>query len=354
MRSPFNPEQKLIKLTAKLVALQTYHPNFAEKRACLDFIKNLVKNDLRIQEFEFNGFSSLLLSTGNISEMHFNLLLAGHIDVVSAPEAMFKMTQHDGKLFGRGVYDMKGSVAVMLLALQQYAKLQTKSYKLKAGLLLTSDEELDGQNGTKAVLEKTNLTADFALLPDNGDHWEIMLAERGLLHVRLDPRTKDATIKALSEHFPLRGNENTEWITTFTVNTSDLPAEASAKVGVSPELGSVDIRVRFASPEDEQKALEILNQAQVIRRHNGASTPEENPHVKRLQHIIQAQTGSPAHCTKECRTNESDAIYFAEHNIPAALVRPFGGGMHKNDEWLDQDALEKFGHIMQNLLDEYA
>jgi acetylornithine deacetylase/succinyl-diaminopimelate desuccinylase-like protein len=299
--------QELVKLTKALIRLNTSHPNFEKKLECLNLIKEKIGETVHIQEFEFQNFPSLLVSTQKSN--HLDLLLVGHIDVVPAPEQLFKPQIKAGKLFGRGAYDMKGAVAAMAISLRAYSKLQATNYKLKnIGLLLTSDEEIDGLNGVKAVLEKTKLTASFALLPDNGQNWEIMIAERGLIHFQAPASEKIKLVKILSSQFAQRGNENREWLTTFSTKTAFPDKE--------------DIQARFS------------------------------PHLLKLQKLIQQYTHTPALFSKETRTNESDGIYFGERNIPVALVRPLGGGMHKDDEWLDIDALEKFSKILQTFLNE--
>ena len=81
------------------------------------------------------------------------LMFLGHTDVVpSGPEAAwqsppFEPTVRDGRLYGRGAADMKGAVAAMVLALEQFVMAHPK-HPGRVALLLTSDEEgptnLDG------------------------------------------------------------------------------------------------------------------------------------------------------------------------------------------------------------------
>lgn len=325
---------ELVELTQALIRLNTSHPNFEKKLECLNLIKEKIGERVHVQEFEFQKFPSLLFSTQNSN--HFDLLLVGHIDVVPGPDQLFKPQVKTGKLFGRGAYDMKGSVAAMVIALRKYSQLKKQPKNI--GLLLTSDEEIDGQNGVKAVLEKTNLTAKFALLPDNGQNWEIVLAERGLLHIRTSRQQKEELLKILSAHFPNRGNENREWVTTFS--TEDIFAD------------QFDIRVRVAKEADRQKIIDLLSGAphEVIRQHNGFETPENNSHVQVLRELTEKFTGQNITFAREYRTNESDGIYFGEHNIPIALVRPTGGGMHRDSEWVDIPALKSLSKILNKLL----
>lgn len=81
------------------------------------------------------------------------LIFLGHTDVVpSGPEASwqsppFEPAVRDGRLYGRGAADMKGSVAAMVVALEQFVAAYP-DHRGRVGLLLTSDEEgptnLDG------------------------------------------------------------------------------------------------------------------------------------------------------------------------------------------------------------------
>jgi len=319
-----------IELTNKLVSFKTYHPNFSEKKQCLGFIKSQVKRDLYIQEFEFNDFPSLLLSTSKGNK--YNLMLAGHIDVVRAPDEMFKVRQEGSKLFGRGVYDMKGNIAAMITALQQYSRSSHNGKKI--GLLITSDEEIDGTNGTKAVLALSKLTADIALLPDNGINWNIMIAERGLMHIR----TSDSNLqRELAKLFP-ENNPTEKWQTTFSV-TSTIPQQ-------------VDIKLRFTTQVDKQIVLQLIKGKahQIIRQHNVVKTPKNNRHVQQLAKIVNEQLQQLLVFGREASNRESDAIYFAEHKIPTALVRPIGGGEHRDEEWLSIEALDKFTQILHRVL----
>lgn len=83
---------------------------------------------------------------------------AGHTDVVptgplekwSSPP--FEPTLRDGKLYGRGTADMKGSLAAMVVATERFLT-QKPELKGDIAFLITSDEEGPFINGTKRVIE---------------------------------------------------------------------------------------------------------------------------------------------------------------------------------------------------------
>ncbi|MDQ0608037.1 succinyl-diaminopimelate desuccinylase [Variovorax sp. W1I1] len=84
------------------------------------------------------------------------LVFAGHTDVVpTGPVEQwtshpFTPTHRDGKLYGRGACDMKTSVAAFVVSIEEFLQ-GTADPKLTLALLLTSDEEGPGVDGTVIV-----------------------------------------------------------------------------------------------------------------------------------------------------------------------------------------------------------
>jgi succinyl-diaminopimelate desuccinylase len=89
------------------------------------------------------------------------LCFAGHTDVVpSGPESSwqtppFEPTIKDGMLYGRGAADMKGSLAAMIIAVEQFVA-DNPNHNGRIAFLITSDEEGIAANGTVKVVEWLN------------------------------------------------------------------------------------------------------------------------------------------------------------------------------------------------------
>ncbi|WP_343190366.1 succinyl-diaminopimelate desuccinylase [Buchnera aphidicola (Mollitrichosiphum nigrofasciatum)] len=87
---------------------------------------------------------------------HINFL--GHTDVVPIiceknwHYPPFSATIKNGLLYGRGICDMKGAIAAMIIALENFIK-KKLTYNGKISFLFTSDEESIGTNGIKKVVE---------------------------------------------------------------------------------------------------------------------------------------------------------------------------------------------------------
>jgi len=87
------------------------------------------------------------------------LVFAGHTDVVPTgpveqwDSPPFEPTLKDGVLYGRGAADMKGSLAAMIVACEEFVA-EHPDHKGRIGFLITSDEEGPAVNGTVRVVEQ--------------------------------------------------------------------------------------------------------------------------------------------------------------------------------------------------------
>jgi succinyl-diaminopimelate desuccinylase len=100
------------------------------------------------------------------------LVFAGHTDVVpTGPVEQwtshpFTPTHRDGKLYGRGACDMKTSVAAFVVSIEEFLQAVPEP-RLTLALLLTSDEEGPGVDGTVIVcnaLAARGETVDYCIV----------------------------------------------------------------------------------------------------------------------------------------------------------------------------------------------
>ncbi|WP_119154214.1 succinyl-diaminopimelate desuccinylase [Caldimonas tepidiphila] len=87
------------------------------------------------------------------------LVFAGHTDVVPTgpldqwTSDPFVPTHRDGRLYGRGASDMKGSIAAMVVAIEEFVAARP-DHAGSIALLITSDEEGPANDGTVIVCER--------------------------------------------------------------------------------------------------------------------------------------------------------------------------------------------------------
>lgn len=148
-----------VTLSQKLIQIPSYSGvNLQVIEFLADYLKNL---GFSCDFLEYDGSDSY-----KVNNLHavFNpknsarvLYFAGHTDVVN--EGNKASWSHDpfaaeivgGKLFGRGAVDMKCAIACFVAAVEEF--LNEKNPDFGIGFLITNDEEADGINGTKKVLQ---------------------------------------------------------------------------------------------------------------------------------------------------------------------------------------------------------
>jgi succinyl-diaminopimelate desuccinylase len=139
---------EVLDLACDLIRRRSVTP---EDAGCLSLIGGRLQHvGFHVEHLRYGEVDNLWATHGTAGP---TLAFLGHTDVVpSGPEASwqsppFEPTIRDGRLYGRGTADMKGSVAAMVVALEQFVAAHP-DHRGRVGLLLTSDEEgptnLDG------------------------------------------------------------------------------------------------------------------------------------------------------------------------------------------------------------------
>jgi len=146
-------DSQTLELTKQLISRQSVTP---EDDGCQQLMTDrLVKAGFNIQPLPFEDVDNFWAIRGESGPI---LCFAGHTDVVpSGPESSwqsppFEPTVKDGVLTGRGAADMKGSLAAMVVAVENYVA-NNPNHPGRIAFLITSDEEGIAANGTVKVVE---------------------------------------------------------------------------------------------------------------------------------------------------------------------------------------------------------
>lgn len=145
----------LKQILADLVEFPSITPDDAN---CQDYmIQFLEQAGFTCQKMNQGPVSNFFASYGSIGPL---LVFAGHTDVVPVGDLSkwntdpFELNELEGMLYGRGVADMKGSLACMMLMAKRFIKTYP-TFAGRLGLLITSGEEGDDFDlGTPYVMEQ--------------------------------------------------------------------------------------------------------------------------------------------------------------------------------------------------------
>lgn len=182
----------LITLASQLMARPSVTPDDAGCQALL--IERLSRAGFNCESMRFGEVDNLWARKGNASPL---LVFAGHTDVVPpGPDAdwtspPFQPEVRDGHLYGRGASDMKGAIAAMVVAAEQFVA-ENPDFPGSIAFLITSDEEGPALNGTQKVMQallKRGDKIDYCIVGEPSSDQQvgdqIRVGRRGSLHGHL-------------------------------------------------------------------------------------------------------------------------------------------------------------------------
>ncbi len=276
--------KEVLELAKRLINQESITPN---DNGCQEILKKY------LQEM---GFVIEDVSSGKVKNFWARrgaegplLAFSGHTDVVpSGPlekwvSPPFSATVRENNLFGRGAADMKGALAAMIIACQQFIN-QYPEHKGSIGFMITSDEEGEGVDGTIRLVEyiqKQAIKLDWCLIGEAssqdvlGD--AIKVGRRGSLHGFLQvigkqghiayPHLADNPIhrsfKVLDELTRVTWDNGDEFFSPTSFQIYNIQADTGAS-NVIPGALTARFNFRFspASPSEnlKQRVQKILDE----------------------------------------------------------------------------------------------
>ena len=357
-------------LLKKLIAFKTISVEHEENRHALEWLESEVKDlPVFINRYESNGFPSLTINTRETNSP--TLWLTAHLDVVAGSDSVFTPKIEDGKLLGRGACDMKFAIACFLNLLKDLGRnLSGHNF----GVMITTDEEVGGQNGVKYLLNR-GLSSRACFLPDGGYNWEIQKAAKGVWHLKFVSLGKSthgsrpwngvnavqnlvALLEKLSSQFP-KEPCNVPHHFHNTLNVGKI--EGGHAVNQVPDLAQAWVDIRFTTQTKKEDLQGLINKS--LKYFPGISMTEvsfgesysldtQNRYFKTFVEIVSGKLNiNPKFIFSH---GSSDARFFTARGIPVILTRPTGGGSHSENEWIDLADLEKFYQVLKLFVEKVA
>lgn len=358
--------EKNLKTLEKLITIETVTGRQKNQKVAINLIKRSLPKFFKSVTFCNNGYFSELFYSSNKNK--FDIIFITHIDVVDGKKELFRLKEKNNKFYGRGVFDMKGPLIAVINSVNEFYK--NENGDLSIGLLVTSDEEKGGYNGTGFIFNKNKIKTRIAIVPDGGESLNsLIVEEKGVLCIELSyngisshvsepwegKNASENLIKITNkiiDQFPVK-NKN-EWGTTASVVGFN---SNSIAMNVVPNFASTKIAFRYIksdSPEeilDFVKSLDKSLKIKIRAQGDALSVSHKNTLIKNYCDIVKLKTGRP--CLFQKYHSACDARFLSSKGIPTIITRPLGGGAHGENEWISVNELNLFSDILTNFLIEF-
>ena len=351
-----------------------------DDKGCQDMlIQRLKPLGFKVEKMRFGDVDNLWLRHGHQGPV---FCFAGHTDVVPTGPLSdwdsdpFQPEIRDGQLFGRGSADMKGSIAAMVVAVEQFLQ-QHPEPAGSIAFLITSDEEGPAINGTVKVietLEARHEKIDYCLVGEpSSTHTVgdiIKNGRRGSLGARLIVQGKQGHVAyphlaenpvhkaapALAELSNTLWDQGNAFFPPTTFQISNISAGTGA-TNVIPGEMEVIFNFRYSTELNaeliKQRTEEILNRHHVP--HTIEWTLSGKPFLTaegKLVSAIQQAIHSVTQIDTELSTagGTSDGRFIAPTGAEVVELGPLNATIHQVNEHVSVKDLETLTKIYEQTL----
>lgn len=368
-----------VALTCELIHRRSVTPQDA---GCLELIAERLRAiGFDCQMLPFEEVSNLWAVRGDTGPL---LVFAGHTDVVPTgpiekwQSPPFEPTIEGDVLTGRGAADMKGSLAAMVTACENFVAANPE-HPGRIGFLLTSDEEGPARNGTRKVMEWLNerdIAIDWCIIgePTSGARLgdTIKNGRRGSLNFELTihghqghiayPQLADNPIHrlapALAELIAVEWDRGNEYFPATSFQISNINGGTGA-TNVIPGTVTLVGNFRF-STEVTDELLREQTEA-ILRKHQLdfsvdwqlSGQPFLTPRGDLTEAVSQAitdATGIQAELSTSGGT--SDGRFIAPNGVDVVEFGPINATIHKVNECVSLSDLDKLSLVYQGCLQQ--
>jgi acetylornithine deacetylase/succinyl-diaminopimelate desuccinylase-like protein len=294
------------------------------------------------------------------------IMFAPHLDTVTV-EGMtidpFGAEIREGRIYGRGCSDTKGSMAAMLWALKSIDPSQLSVAVAFAGL---ADEE-SAQIGAKICAERR--MADFVLVGEPTD-LDVVYTHKGTAWIEIETHGLSAhgstpaagvnaidrmanVLQVLKQHFPHLSPVKADPILGSATLSTGL-IRGGTKINVVPDhcIAEIDIRILPGQESMPQaideffKRQEILATIRPVKVSAPLYTDPQHPYIGQLLALGSKLTGATWFC---------DAALFAAESTPAIAIGPGSiAQAHTADEFIQIADLERGAQFFTQFLKSFT
>ena len=380
-------KNRLIKLAQQLISINSQNPGGNEFQIARFVRGYLRKFGLKARIYEFKKRRSNVVATLKGRNKRYSLLITPHLDTVPAGKSWkrdpFGAEIVKDRIYGLGATDCKGNLACALEAINSIVEEKTiLDYNLI--FAATADEETGSSLGLLPLLDKKILKPDAALVLD-ADNFEIIVTQKGLMHLKLKIQGKRAhgaypergvnaidiaidIIREIKAHkFSYAKNR---YLRPPTINLGTI--RGGDKVNIVADWCEFELDFRFLPGSQAKDLLTIIKgiinkHTKKTSRHNGIPQNAGKIEIEGIQEPYCISNTHPlvVHLKKAMRKIKVKPIvkgsegatvmtFFQHKNIPAVACG-FGakGSAHIADEYARIDDLYKGAYALAQFLKNY-
>jgi acetylornithine deacetylase len=379
----FVPASGVVALLRDLIAIPSVNPDgdpgtdLTGEAACADYVAAFLREacgaSVEVEEV-LPGRPNVIARFPCESPTPSTRLLFGpHLDTVGVGGMTippFGAELRDGRIWGRGASDTKGSMAAMLWALHEHRDLIPKldAQILFAGFM----SEESGQDGSRHFAAHHAAEADFALVGEPTEldavhahkaSWWIEFSTSGRAAHGARPELGDNAILKLVPLLQALEDFSRERLPVYddpVLGRSTLSVNqchGGTRANIVPDHASLVVDLRATPALYAAGIPEVLsaylNQRELgeVKLHLlGSSptllTPIDHPMVTRLQRLGSKPVTAPWFC---------DAGWLAQAGIPGVAIGPGSiAQAHTRDEWIRVSDLEEGARFFGTVLRSFA
>ena len=303
-----------------------------ENKRIINYIEQYLKNIGFKTEYKSN---CLVMSNKSVCNIGF----LGHTDTVSYSNDWsynpLKLMENDGRLYGLGTSDMKGSIAAFLSTL---AKIDFNKNKNGIKVFFTYDEEI-GFKGINELLNEKIKFPEYMIIGEPTNN-EIINASKGLLEIKI-------LFKGISSHSskPEEGINAIEECINF-INKLNCFYKEIKKEGINDKTVSMNIGMINGGKCINQ----VPNSCQVLIDFRTISKNQNKKIVQKVQELLQNNKAVFEIINKiNPFLNKNEEINMSDYITEASFIDSenkyiLGVGpvnAHKKDEFITIESLKK-------------
>lgn len=350
----------IISLTTRLIQFETTNKeNINESiEYCGEWLK---KRGVTTTIINNNGFKSLVAEIGDEGPI---FIFNGHVDVVPADPDQFVPFVDDGKIYGRGSFDMLGAVSVMMHA---FVELSKKAIPAKVILSLVPDEETGGEKGTGFLVE-SGIIGDMVICGET-TNLNIAVQAKGILQISLDflgvashgsrPWLgENAILKALYDYQEIERldifREKSKLFDKPSLNLARI--QGGGAINQVPDRCTIFLDIRYLPEQSPKEILEKIRsvtdaEITILTKGDPVRTNPKDEYVIRLKDMAEKVLGSEVNIFGQ--DGSADTRFYATLGIPAVEFGPKGANHHGKGEFVYINSLLDFKSILIDYVMSY-